>query len=718
MLTILLLSAVTQSAVAQLAGCISRHADPCYNQQWHLNNTGQSGGTAGEDINVDSVWMQTLKNSNKKIRGQGVYIAIVDRELQLNHEDLRANISTTHNHDYYPNSIDTDPHATNVAGIAAARGYNRRGIRGVAPWAKIYGLNLISSGTPPFNFILDSITRHSTITAVSNNSWAHDWNLFRTFGPASFSPGRDSARMLEAALETGITEGFHGKGTVYVRTAGNDHCPVVNTLTNRRICGADNANYNSYANHHTSVTVCAVNHNGTHNGSSEFGANLWICAPSDGIFTTSNTRRRYTRGFGGTSAAAPMVSGVVALMRQVNPSLGWRDVKLILAYSARQNDTSDDDWAPGGIKYGAFSNDADVRYRFNHKYGFGVVDAQKAVELSQNWTNLPDSITDTKANNTLFSASAITSNISMQSDINYIEYVYINTDFRTNNFSDLSIKLISPSGTTSHLVIPADEDFARFRSERWRFGSAKHLGEDPSGIWKLALENIRSSSGNNRLSSWELTIHGHQIKMDASPAVALSDLNVGQTTLTLSLTGAKWKKDLQPDDFRLKNAPTGLRIENVRRTSDTQVDLDLALDESFTTDYLFQVIATTGTVSSLSGSLTSNDVRIVLDKGITVRRGILIPEGTSGSDHFFELDSVFVSSQKLTYTISGVPPGMMINGSMISGTPTVPGDYRLRVVATREDGISRTEFFNLRIHPYTIQVQLRVLLEGALIRNK
>ena len=718
MLTILLLSAVTQSAIAQLAGCISGRTDPCYNQQWHLKNTGQSGGTSGEDINVDSVWKQTLKNSDKKIRGQGIYIAIVDRELKLDHEDLVDNISTAHNHDYYPNSIDTDSHATNVAGIAAARGYNLKGVRGVAPWAKIYGLNLISSSSPSLDSILDSITRHTTITAVSNNSWAHNWRPFQPFGPASFSPGRNSARMLEAALETGITEGFHGKGTVYVRTAGNDHCPVVDTRTNKKVCGADNANYNGYANHHTSVTVCAVNHNGIHNGSSEFGANLWICAPSGGIYTTSNTRRGYTRGFGGTSAAAPMVSGVVALMRQVNPSLGWRDVKLILANSARQNDAGDDDWTQGGIKYGSFSDDADARYRFNHKYGFGVVNAQKAVELSQNWTNLPDSITDTTTNHTFFSASTITSNIFMQSDINYIEYVYINTAFRTGNFSDLSIKLISPFGTTSHLVIPADEDFVGAGDERWRFGSAKHLGEDPSGTWKLELENLRDSSSDNQLSSWGLTIHGHQIKLDASPAVELSDLNVTQTTLSLSLAGAKWKKNLQLNDFRLENAPAGLRIENVRRTSDTQVHLGLVLDESFTKDYLFQVIATTDTVSNLSGSLTSNDVRIVLDKSITVRKDVLIPDGISGVSHHFELDNVFASSQKLTYTISGVPPGLMINGSIISGKPTVPGDYRLMVVATREDGISRTEFFNLRIRPYTIQVQLRVLLEGALIRHR
>ena len=40
----------------------------------------------------------------------------------------------------------------------------------------------------------------------------------------------------------------------------------------------------------------------------------------------------------GTSAATPIVSGVAALMRQANPNLTWRDLKLILAASARKND--------------------------------------------------------------------------------------------------------------------------------------------------------------------------------------------------------------------------------------------------------------------------------------------------------------------------------------------------------------------------------------------
>ena len=241
-----------------------------------------------------------------------------------------------------------------------------------------------------------------------------------------------------------------------------------------------------------------------------------------------------------------------------------------------------------------------------------------------------------------------------------------------------------------------------------------HLGEDPSGVWRLRFEDTRATTGT--LIEWGVRIRGYQIKMDAVPAVGLSDTNVAATTLPLSLTGARWKEDLQPDDFRLKNVPAGLRIENVHRTSDTQVQLDFALDRGFARGYLFQVEATTGTVSNFGGTLASNDIPLNL---ITVRKNITIPDGTSGSDYSFTLDNIFASSQTLSYMVRGVPPGLKIeiinNSFAISGKPTAAGNYRLEIVATRTDGISRTEFFDFRIL-LTLRVQVRVLLEGALIR--
>ena len=723
-LIVLFLLAGMQTAAGQ------QQDDPLYSGQWHLKNTGQDGGTRDEDINVAPVWNKQLEGRGL-VRGQGIYISIVDGDLQLDHPDLIENISTIpdHNHDYYPNTTDTGSHATSVAGIAAARGYNGMGVRGVAPWATIYSLNIL--GTAPSNRntslsgnnILDAMTQNSTITAVSNNSW----------GPIRpFQPSVSFRKMWENAVDIGITKGFYGKGTVYVRAAGNSHYFRIDRRT--WVGGADNANYDAYANYHASVAVCAVDYQGKRSTFSELGANLWVCAPSgtsdftsdgevtdrNGIVTTSRPST-YTATFSGTSAATPMVSGMVALIRQANPDLSWRDVKLILANSARQNDPMDDGWEQGSLKYDLFSGESEEKYHFNHKYGFGVVNAQKAVELAENWTDLPDRIADTAVEDVVnWSGIQSMQRISIQSDINFIEYVDIPVTFGIEHISELSMKLISPSGTISNLMTYAQRSITlkgRGFDGAWRFGSARHLGEDPSGIWTLEL---RGRGDIVDLTKWGLRIRGYQIKIDASPAVGLSDLNINTTTMTLSLLGAKWKENLKPGDFRLKNAPAELIIEKVDTTSDTQVvRLKLKLNAGFAEDYLFEVEATTGTVSSFAKPLASNSIQLASNTQIIVRENAAIPDGVVGSNYSFTMDNLFASSQTLSYTISGnAPPGLEIDGSILRGEPETVGDYRLEVVATREDDeISRTAFFVLRIlpDPNIIRVQIKVFLEGTVV---
>ena len=141
------------------------------------------------------------------------------------------------------------------------------------------------------------------------------------------------------------------------------------------------------------TAVCAVNDQDTRSTYSEMGANLWVCGPSKdrregyrGIVTTENYDH-YRDDFGGISAATPIVSGVAALLRQANPALTWRDLKLILAASARKNDATNSGWEDGAPKYG--SDSATDRYHFNHEYGFGVVDTKAAVDLARGWTNAP-----------------------------------------------------------------------------------------------------------------------------------------------------------------------------------------------------------------------------------------------------------------------------------------------------------------------------------------
>src|SRR5690349_549433 len=92
--------------------------DPLFRYQWFLNNTGQSGGAPGSDINVLPVWPQYT--------GKGVEVAIVDDGVQLNHPDLAANIDVNASWDAVTNRpgggpVDSDDdkadHGTAVAGF-------------------------------------------------------------------------------------------------------------------------------------------------------------------------------------------------------------------------------------------------------------------------------------------------------------------------------------------------------------------------------------------------------------------------------------------------------------------------------------------------------------------------------------------------------------------------------------------------------------------------
>ena len=677
--------------------------DPLCRFQWHLSGEGfvphssvdgefdLNSSTKTKHLNVAAVWDEGYK-------GQGIYIAIVDTPIDIDHPDLEENIAIEYNHNYSNRSVGW--HGTQVAGVAAARGYNGIGVRGVAPLAHVFGL----SGDHNLKTTLNSFIRYSTITAVSNHSYA-------------YSPFRNRLMRQHLAMETGINEGFYGKGTVYVLGAGNEGDQ------------GDNANYESLKNYHAGVTVCGVDYRGKYDGYSDPGANLWVCALNNqlstrerlgkyGIVTT--TLNRYTIHATGTSYSTSMVSGIVALMRQANRNLGWRDVKLILADSARKTDPDDKGWGQSGMKYGSF----DKHYHFNHLYGFGLVDAKAAVDLAKEWVNLPpreeDTIVEKEFNP--ISRKEISKSLIVESDIDFIEHVDATIDFNISDFYDLSIELISPSGTTSILAAAFDKSGSRYNDE-WRFGSSRHLGEPASGEWRLIARNARA--GNTiTLRSWELRIRGYQVKLEAVATENLSDLNQAEPPLTLSLHGALWKETLKPSDFRLQNAPSNLSITSVERTSSTQVQLKLELtDGKLDDDYDFQVVATTGTVSNHPTSLISNAIEIAR---IAHNKEAVIPQGTVGFNYVFTAEDILISPTTLSYTIelvnengNGVElegTGFMLNAPTISGSPQVLGTYRFKITATREhDKISRTEYITLNVQPpHTVQTQIKVYPEGLL----
>ena len=477
--------------------------DTYFSNQWHLENTGQDNGVAGEDVNITGAWNDVL--------GTGIVIGIVDDGLEWDHADLSANYESTLDYDYCnydgdPTPSSSDAHGTAAAGVAAAIGNNGLGVSGSAPDASLAGLMLIACGNSDSDEA-SALSHLNNDIDIYSNSWgpSDNGNTLGSAGP-----------LILAAFEDDAYNGRNGLGNSITWAAGNG-------LSNE-----DDSNLDAYANNRFTISVTAVDHDGDQTDYGEPGANVLIASPSDGSgvgITTTDlegnsgyTGSDYTSNFGGTSSATPLVSGIIALMLEANNNLTWRDIQQILAESARKNDAGDSGWNTNG-----------AGLDFNHKYGFGVVDAGHAVSLAKTWTTLgpevnvssgritvSQSIPDNAPTTPVVSTHTISESLILES----VEVIF---DADHPYRSDLDVTLISPDGTESELVnYFANRDSNNDYNE-WLFSSVQHWGEVSAGTWTLEVyDDGNQDSGT--WNHWELIIHGTEIDLD-SDNDGISDSN-------------------------------------------------------------------------------------------------------------------------------------------------------------------------------------------------
>lgn len=489
--------------------------DPLLGQQWHLKASGAA--LVGTDINVEGVWRF---GETGGLRGSGVRIGIVDDGVQTGHPDFVGNIDTVNGFDWNGNDSDPNPgtgddHGTACAGIAAARGNNALGVSGVAPEARIVGMRLLGGSVTDAQ-VAQTVNYLPNVIEIRSNSW----------GPADTGKTLSGAGPLtREAFVTATNEGRNGKGSIFVWAAGNGGRPSAN----------DNSNYDSYANSIYTIAVGATDSLGRRADYSEPGANVVICAPSsgaspalritttdrtgaDGFNTIGGTAGNYTSIFGGTSASTPAIAGVVALLLEENPDLGWRDVQEILIRSAKKVSPSDADWG---------TNQAGID--FNHNFGAGLVDAEAAVELAGDWENLAmqEVVTSTQPNLGVLipddDAVGISRQFSIPASNLRCEHVTLRLSISHTARGNLEISLTSPSGMVSRLAEVRNDTNANYTN--WTFSSVRHWGEMSSGTWTLRIAD-RSSNGNSSggtLTFAELKVFGTEAgPVNPVPVVAIT----------------------------------------------------------------------------------------------------------------------------------------------------------------------------------------------------
>ncbi len=319
--------------------------DPMVGDQWHLENTGQTG-SPGSDVNAEAAWEYAT--------GVGQLIAIIDSGTDPDHPDL----AVVNGYDYVDDDDDSYPssenaHGTACAGLAAGKGNNGIGVAGVAYDAEVYGIRFIGSNSSSafYDAFTEAVDAGST---VLSNSW----------GTSSACDGYSLPASYTEAMDYAEEEGRGGLGTVVVFAAGNDDCDISN---------------DGFLNGEHIVGVAALSSSDVREWYSSYGDLVDIAAPAGGLVTTDISGETgygshlgdddYTGSMSGTSAAAPLVSGVFALMFAANERLTAADARAVICQTATRNDILGGDYDESG---------------WSPYYGCGRVDAGAAVAAVAN----------------------------------------------------------------------------------------------------------------------------------------------------------------------------------------------------------------------------------------------------------------------------------------------------------------------------------------------
>ena len=288
-------------------------------------------------------------------------------------------------------------HGTSISSIVSSKKNNNKGIIGIAPNAKIMTVRAISANSSKnplaYREINDYIINKNI--EIINNSWG------------AYEELSDINTINQGIISSKELNNINKKKIVHIVSSGNEN---QNLSTRQPITDTKIKLYPGFSfpnSFNESINVGASNNTSNNiKDFSNYGNRTDIVAPGDCMLTSyaSNLYQNNIIRYGGcvqnnnnvayqmvpgTSIAAPHITGVVALMKAVNPNLTREQVRQILHKSGT------DIGSNSGSKPSYQGVNANCIYRvgFDDCSGYGLINAYTAVQLARAENNTPYFIT-------------------------------------------------------------------------------------------------------------------------------------------------------------------------------------------------------------------------------------------------------------------------------------------------------------------------------------
>ncbi|KAJ3431102.1 neuroendocrine convertase [Anaeramoeba flamelloides] len=525
-----------------------------FTQSVNIKNTGIEYGEVDLDHRVIPVWEQ------EPYPGQGVRISILSDGIIFNHTEIAENMNLTQSHNYmhgqdpedlWPN-INSRSVASIVAGVIAMTANNTDCSVGIAYNATIisrtiYNSSYVVNDTVLAKALYDEESVDEDLVDIVFLD--HDLDNCNDMLKCHFLPDRP---IVHDAIIEGTEMGRNGKGIFYITPiqgarAGNTNKSPTNKW--REIC-----------------VVTPISHQGRKTLITEEGSNIMFSGVVLEVTTGGIPTINRDAGYGfmcthdcGVNTAAANVAGVAALVIQANPDLTWRDVQHILIETCYQNFNESSSWIKNG----------DKRW-YSHKFGFGVPDAEKAVERAKNYDSLLTEEIIYEKVDLIEEKFQQINNTGLKRELNMTEHnitvffvevwVTVTHAYR----GDLKITLTSPYNTPSYLAYPSFDYYDDLTD--YTFSSWAYYGELCYGAWRLnIIDEDEYDVGN--WESWGIRLYGINRANDTDPGPPPPTYTPSPTPLKPSASDPPLDPTVNPSPSVTDGSPSPTPTKTPTKTS-------------------------------------------------------------------------------------------------------------------------------------------------------